>query len=162
MYTVAARIDAHTRAHRSLAGLTGHCATLPARLLVQEVPGFGFPTILGQLAHAVSAEAYWIGVLEGRLPTSTDEPALADATALEALRADVAAATRAYLERTSDASLNAPQELRVWPDTPRRLVPARVVMRTVTHLYDHKGQVAAQCRTLGHPIPPGLDFPLSG
>lgn len=161
MYTSAALLDMHARGHRSLAGLIAHGATLGLPLLRREVPGFGIPTILLQLTHALSAEGYWIGVLQGRLPADTDEPDLADLAALEALRATTVSGTRAYLERTSDADLNAPRDVRVWPSTPRTLVPARVVVRTITHLFDHKGQVAAMCRTLGHPIPRGLDFPLT-
>jgi uncharacterized damage-inducible protein DinB len=33
-----------------------------------------------------------------------------------------------------------------------------VLLRTITHLYHHIGQVSAMCRLLGKPIP-GSDFP---
>ncbi len=161
MYTSAALLDMHTRAHRSLSGLIAHVATLEAPLHRRELAGFGVPTLLEQLTHVLSAEGYWIGVLEGRLPTGDDEPAVADFTALETLRAATVSGTRAFLARTPDADLNVPRHVRVWPDTPRALTPAHVVMRTITHVFDHKGQVAAMCRTLGHPIPRGLDFPLT-
>jgi uncharacterized damage-inducible protein DinB len=161
VYTPAALLDMHARGHRSLAGLIRHLGTMDAPLLKLDLPGFGFPTIMLQLTHAFLAEAYWIGVLQGRLPHTTDEPDLPDVANLEALRADTAAATRAYLESTVAADLNAPKDVRVWPDTPRTLVPAHIVVRTITHLFDHKGQVAAMCRTLGHPIPQGMDYPLT-
>jgi uncharacterized damage-inducible protein DinB len=161
MYTAAALLDMHARAHGSVRGLMTHLGTLESGLLLRALDGFGFPTLLHQLTHALSAEAYWVGVLEGRLPESTDEPPMDDLVALEALRSATADATAAYLARTSDEALGTPRVLRVWGGAERALMPARVIVRTVTHLYDHKGQVAAMCRQLGHPIPRGLDFPLT-
>lgn len=161
MYTAQALLDMHARGQRSLLGLIAHLRTLDVRLLAHEVAGFAFPTILVQLAHVVSAEAYWLDVLQGRLPTTDQEPPLEDVEALEALRAPIAASTAAYLGRTSDVELNRPRALILWGGVERTLMPAHVIVRVVTHHYDHKGQVAAMCRLLGHPIPRGLDFPLT-
>ncbi|XOV75413.1 MAG: DinB family protein [Phycisphaerales bacterium] len=49
----------------------------------------------------------------------------------------------------------------VWGGAQRPLVPAQVILRTQTHIYHHMGQVTAMCRLLGHPTPPGMDFPLT-
>jgi len=57
--------------------------------------------------------------------------------------------------------LNAQHELTTWGDKQVQLVPARVILRTQTHLFQHQGQVAAMSRLLGRPIPPGLDFPMT-
>lgn len=161
MYTAAALLDVHARGQRSLDGLIAHLRTLDVGLLSRAMDGFAFPTVLVQLAHVVTAEAYWLGVLEGNLPATDQEPPLADVEALVTLRAPVAASTAAYLTRTPDAELNAPRTFLVWGDVERTLTPAHVVLRVVTHLYDHKGQVAAMCRLQGHPLPRGLDFPLT-
>ncbi len=40
------------------------------------------------------------------------------------------------------------------------IFPAHVILRTQTHLFHHMGQITAMCRLLGHPIPPGIDFPV--
>ena len=47
-----------------------------------------------------------------------------------------------------------------WGDRKMRLAPARVIVRTQTHVFQHQGQIAAMCRILGRPIPSGLDFPV--
>jgi hypothetical protein len=46
-----------------------------------------------------------------------------------------------------------------WGNKERVLTPALVILRIVTHLYQHQGPVVAMCRLLGKPCP-GLDFPL--
>jgi uncharacterized damage-inducible protein DinB len=160
MYTPSALLDMHTRSQRSLRGLITHCGALSAEELARELPGFGYPAVRVQLAHLIGGQEYWIGVLQGRYEVSEDEPLFANISEIEAYRQRVALVTAAYLESASEAELNTPRKMMTWPKTERELMPAHVVVRTLVHIYDHKGQVAAMCRTMGKPIPAGLDFPL--
>jgi len=161
MFTPQALLDLHAGAHASLRGLLDHCATLEAAELGQGFPGFGYPSISTQFAHVIGAEAYWVGVLQGRCEVDEEDPVFTEIPALEAYRAQVGAATRAYLEGTTVEELNTARPMMTWPRTERLLVPARILLRVTTHVYDHKGQIAALCRLLGKPIPSGLDFPLA-
>jgi len=77
------------------------------------------------------------------------------------IRKTVCEATRAYLRDTTDSDLNAQRMMTTWGGHEKALTPAHIVLRTQTHLFQHMGQIAAMCRLLGHPIPPGLDFPLT-
>jgi len=56
--------------------------------------------------------------------------------------------------------LNTRRKMATWGGKELELVPAHVILRTQTHIFQHQGQVAAMCRLLGRPIPTGLDFPL--
>jgi uncharacterized damage-inducible protein DinB len=47
-----------------------------------------------------------------------------------------------------------------WGDRTRELTPAHVFMRTLTHIYQHQGQIVAMCRLLGKPVG-GLDYPIA-
>jgi len=60
----------------------------------------------------------------------------------------------------TEAELNTPREMTTWGDERVLLVPAHVVLRTQTHVFQHAGQVAAMARLLGRPVPAGLDLPL--
>lgn len=47
------------------------------------------------------------------------------------------------------------------PGQTRRLRPADVIMRVVTHIFNHQGQVLAMCRTIGKPnTKDDLDYPV--
>jgi len=153
-------LDLHRRAHGCLALLLGHCRELPPADIDRELTGFGYPTVRLQFHHAIGAEKYWIGVLEGRLDAEEDAPRYPTIASLEAYRGEVFAATEAYLRGASPAELNTARQVRTWGGRTRRVVPAQVVVRTVTHLFHHQGQLAAMCRLLGRPCPPGLDYPL--
>lgn len=161
MFTPQAMLDLHAGAHASLCGLLEHCATLDAEELCREFTGFGYPSVSTQFAHVIGAEAYWVGVLQGSCEVDEDDPVFTETGALEVYRAQAAATTRAYLEGATAEELNTARPMMTWPRTERLLVPARVILRVVTHAYDHKGQIAALCRLLGKPIPSGLDFPLA-
>ena len=160
MFTVAGMLDLHERTHRSLRKLLDHCAELPAEDLERALEGFGEGTILMQLQHTIGAERYWIGVLQGEMLVDEDEADRASIDALRAFRERVAKDTVDCLEAASDEELNAAREMTTWGDQQVTLVPAHVVIRTQTHVFQHQGKVAAMCRLLGHPVPPGLDFPL--
>lgn len=160
MYTVAAIQDVHGRTHQSLLKLLDHCAGFSDDELGRAFDGFGYPTLLEQLRHVIGAEQYWVGVLRGEMLTDEDEADRASVDALRAFRERVARKTEAYLEATTDEELSAAREMTTWGDKQVVLVPARVLLRTQTHAFQHQGQVAAMCRLLGRPIPSGLDFPL--
>jgi hypothetical protein len=49
--------------------------------------------------------------------------------------------TRSFLERPTEAELNAPREMISDPGQTRLLRPADVIMRVVTHIFSHQGQV---------------------
>jgi len=161
MYTTGALIDLHERTHRSLRALLDHCAAFDPDDLHRELDGFGYPTLALQLQHAIGAEAYWIGVLRGLMLVDEDESDRASIGALHRFRERVAADTLAYLQAVSDDDVTTPRRMVTWGGKERELVPAHVVLRTQTHVFQHQGQVAAMCRLLGRPVPAGLDFPLT-
>jgi uncharacterized damage-inducible protein DinB len=81
--------------------------------------------------------------------------------AIEAFRQQTASATRSYLDRSSGAELNSPREMISDPDHTRLFRPADVIMRVVTHIFNHQGQVLAMCRTIGKPNHThDLDYPM--
>jgi len=161
MYTRAGLADLHERTHRSLGKLLDHCDGLTAEELNRKLEGFGYPSAAEQLQHVIGAERYWVGVLRGLMLTDEDAADRASVEALRAFHERVTNETAAYLDAASDAELNTRREMTTWGDKQVELVPARVLLRTQTHVFQHQGQVAAMCRLLGRPIPPGLDFPLA-
>ncbi|MCA9784160.1 MAG: DinB family protein [Candidatus Delongbacteria bacterium] len=160
MYTSAALIDLHTRAHWSLQALYAHCSRFSQEELAREFAGFGVSSLREQFQHCISAEEYWVGVIHGRMDVNGEEPPLASIPELDAYRQQVAGRTLDYLNRASEQELNTPRTLLCWPNQERSLVPARIIGRLVTHLYQHQGQCTALCRLLGQPVN-GLDFPLA-
>jgi uncharacterized damage-inducible protein DinB len=160
MFTVAALLDIHTRTHHSLHKLLDHCAGFSADELAREIAGFGYPTIRLQLHHVIGAEEYWVGVLRGLMLTDERPEDFASIEALRVYRERVAAKTAAWLRDASDSELNTRRRMITWGGHERELVPAHIILRTQTHIFQHQGQVAAMCRLLGRSIPPGLDFPL--
>lgn len=159
MHTPSALLDVHARAQRNFAGLIAHCSTLAPGDWDRPLDGFGYETIRLQLHHAIGAQRYWLGVLEGRMDLDGDEADFPTVEAMEAFRARTASAVDAYLARVPEEDLYARRECTVYGGKQRMLVPAHVLLRTITHLYHHIGQVAAMCRLVGKPIP-GFDFPL--
>ena len=157
MYTSDALLDICERTHRSLAGLMAHCRAFTSEELNRELPGFGYPSIRLQLVHVTGAEHYWMEVIAGRLDVDDRDERLPTIAALEAWRAEVAARTVAYLRTATPAELNTPRRMTTWGPREQILAPARVILRTQTHVYQHQGQVTAQCRLLGRPVS-GLDF----
>ena len=88
-------------------------------------------------------------------------PELPDAAALEAFRQQTAFVTRSYLERVSEVELNSRRQMISDPGQTRVLRPADVIMRVVTHIFNHQGQVLAMCRTMGKPNDTDdLDYPV--
>ena len=162
MYSPEMMRDIHARAHESFRRLIVLCCgDLTDEELRRPLEGFGFPTILGQLEHTIGAEAYWQTVVTRGYTEEATLPELQDLAAMEAFRQQTAAATRSYLDGASDAELNAPRQMISDPGETRLLRPADVIMRIVTHIFNHQGQVLAMCRTLGKPnVTHDLDYPL--
>lgn len=161
MYTSAALLDIQQRSHRSFEGMLRHCAELTEEELNREIEGFGVHTVRYQIHHTLGAQRYWISVLQGGIDVREDHDDFLRISDLEALRKHVLETTEQYLRNTSDEQLNTPATFMTWGDVERELVPANVVMRTVTHLFNHQGQILAMCRHLGKPAPRGLDYPLT-
>jgi uncharacterized damage-inducible protein DinB len=161
MYNPEILLDIHTRAHESLRRMIVFCGSLTDDELRRPLTGFGFPTILGQLEHTIGAEVYWQTVVTRGYTEETTLPDLRDVAAIEAFRQQTASATRSYLDRASKAELNSPREMISDPGQTRRLRPADVIMRVVTHIFNHQGQILAMCRTLGKPNEKhDLDYPM--
>jgi uncharacterized damage-inducible protein DinB len=160
MHTSAALLDVHERAHRNLESLLVQCGALTSEEIDRELPGFGYPSVRLQLHHAIGAQKYWVGVLEGRIDADDDSPDYPSVDSLETYRRQVFAATEAYLRAASTEELNTARPMMTWGGRERVLVPAQVILRTQMHLYHHQGQVVAMCRLLGKPCE-GLDYPIT-
>jgi len=151
MYDGDSLLDIHGRAHESLRRLIAFCGTLTSEELNQPLSGFGFPTVLRQLEHTIGAEVYWQTVVIQGYSEEVAMPALPDLAAIEAFREQTAARTRAYLDDATGAELNTPRLMISDPGQTRRLRPADVILRVVTHIFNHQGQVLAMCRRIGKP-----------
>jgi uncharacterized damage-inducible protein DinB len=159
MYTSEAMLDFHERAHRSLQKLMGHCRQLSPEELDRELPGFGYPSARLQLHHTIGAEEYWVGVLKGHFEVRDDDADYPTIESLEGYRQRVYSATEEYLQSASTDELNTPGRMITWGNKERVLIPAHVLLRTQTHIFQHQGQIQAMCRLMGKPAS-GLDFPL--
>ena len=88
-------------------------------------------------------------------------PDLSHLAAIEAFRQHTAATTRGYLDRATAVELNTPRAMISDPGETRVLRPADVILRVVTHVFNHQGQILAMCRTLGKPNETiDLDYPV--
>ncbi|MBU1699714.1 MAG: DinB family protein [Candidatus Eisenbacteria bacterium] len=160
MYTPAALLDLHERAHHSLEKLLAHCRQLSAAERDGEMDGFGYPSVRAQIHHIIGAEEYWIGVLQGRLEVDENDSDYPTIEKLELYRKKVFSATQKYLRAASTEELNTAREMMTWGNNERMLTPAHVVIRPLTHIYSHQGQILAMCRLMGKPAS-GMDFPIS-
>ena len=161
MFASSGLLDIHQCSHLSLQKLVDHCAGFSQEELSREIDGFGYSSIRHQLHHVIGAEHYWLGVLQGEMLVDEDPADMADIDALRAYRERVVAKTVAYLQTADGTELNTRRKVTAWGPREIEIVPAHVILRTQTHIFQHQGQVAAMCRLLGRPIPPGLDFPLT-
>ena len=159
MFTSDDLLELHRRTQTSVQKAIDHCEGFAPEALHVEHAGFGYPTVLRQLHHVAGAERYWVGVILGRMQVDDDGDLFPTAESLQQLRLDVFRVTNEYLRGASEGELNTPRTMRTDPGDDRILMPARVILRTTTHLHHHIGQVAAMCRLLGHPIP-GFNFPI--
>jgi uncharacterized damage-inducible protein DinB len=158
MYTPESLLDIHERAHSGLIKVMEHCRHFSHDDLSRELEGFGYPTIVLQLEHLIGAEEYWIAVLGGNWNTEGSAPKEMTLPLLEEYRHRVAMNTVEFLRDWTTVMLSTPGEFGVWPEGElRRMLPAAVFMRTMTHQYQHRGQILAMCRLLGQPAP-ATDF----
>lgn len=154
----------HARTHAGLTRYLGHCRALTDNQFTQELDGFGIPSLQQQFNHVIGAENYWITVIrveyrhEDYVPSSEREHPTIDS--LVAWQEEVASRTRELIGRANDEWLTTPAPFMAWPGEERMLQPQHVLMRVITHNFQHRGQIAAMCRLQGHPVPQGLDFPL--
>jgi uncharacterized damage-inducible protein DinB len=162
MYNAETLLDIHARAHESLRRLIVYCGCLTDDELRRPISGFGFPTVFGQLEHTIGAEVYWQTVVTSGYTEEVTLPNLPDVGSVEAFRDQTASATRSYLEGASEAELNSPRQMISDPGQTRLLRPADVIMRIVTHVFNHQGQILAMCRTIGKPNDThDLDYPVN-
>jgi len=159
MYSAEALLDLHERGQRSLRKLLGHCEALAEEELNRELAGFSYPTVRLQFHHEIGAEEYWIGVLRGKLDADDDDAAYPTIASLEKYRTKVCAATQAYLRAASPEELSTVRAMVTWGGNEQRLMPARVIARTLTHLYQHQGEIMTMCRLLGKRAE-RMDFPI--
>ena len=162
MYNATTLLDIHTRAHESFRRLIVFCGELTPDELRRPLNGFGFSTVLRQLEHTIGAEVYWQTVVTRGYTEEATLPDLPDIAAIEAFRRRTAAVTRSYLDGANEAELNTSRQMISDPGQTRVLRPADVILRIVTHIYNHQGQVLAMCRTLGKPNDDTheVDYPL--
>ena len=160
MHTSEVLLDLHERAHRNFTALLAHCRELGREGIDRELTGFGYPTVRLQLHHAIGAQKYWVGVLQGRVDADEDAPDYPTIESLQAYRTGVFQATEAYLRAASAEELNTARPMMTWGNREQMLIPAHVIVRTVTHLYHHQGQITAMCRLLGRPLH-GVDYPIT-
>jgi uncharacterized damage-inducible protein DinB len=161
MYNAETLLDIHARAHESLRRLIVLCGTLTDDELRRPLTGFGFPTVFRQLEHTIGAEVYWQTVVTRGYTEEATLPDLPDVAAMESFRQHTASVTRSYLDGASEAELNSERQMISDPGQTRRLRPADVIMRVVTHIFNHQGQVLAMCRTMGKPNNKyDLDYPV--
>lgn len=161
MYEPQALLEMHRRTHRGTALLLEHCAPFSTDEFTREFPGFGVPSLLEQWRHIIGAEDYWQNVLQGEWNPPDITGQCSTFAELEARRKAVAQGTADYLSGQTAEALGAAREFATWPEGNRReLIPACVIMRIITHAFQHRGQVVAMCRLLGRPCP-ASDFPLT-
>lgn len=161
MYDAETLLDIHARAHESLRRLIAFCGELTDDELRRPLDGFGFPTILLQLEHTIGAEVYWQTVVIRGYTEEAVLPDVPDLAAIEAFRQQTASVTRSYLERATEAEVHSRREMISDPGQTRALRPADVILRVVTHIFNHQGQVLAMCRAMGRPNERhDLDYPV--
>jgi uncharacterized damage-inducible protein DinB len=142
----------HGWTHASLDLVLDHLSTIPTSDYVKEVPHFGFCTLRDQLIHIFNCEGLWIHLLQG-LPHVDRKPEhyplVADARILQK---EITEQTHAYLLNLTHQQLNSDTELHFSDGDSTVRTPALILHHVLTHAFHHKGQIAAMCRALGHPL----------
>ncbi|MEZ5338218.1 MAG: DinB family protein [bacterium] len=173
MYTPEALLDIMERVQHGNQNILEHCRQFTDEQFNRVLPGFGFPTLAGQLFHMINAEQYWLMVLTGRFADgeSFTEQDKFDWTIanfrsvdpLEDYRRRVYAVTVDYIRGMTPEELLRPREVFCDPGVKEVQIPAHVLMRVATHYFHHRGVIAAMCRMLEQPVPEAyafLDYPL--
>ncbi|MCC7478579.1 DinB family protein [bacterium] len=160
MFTKEGLLRLHGWAHDCLDKLYAHCGSFSSEELNQELEGFGFRTLLQQFAHLCEAESFWNFRLRNPSCPQNEEPPEWDLTRFSSLaeiqaeRARQRQQTVDYINSKSDEELNQEYDM-TWPDHnfSERQTAAFTLLRPITHIFHHKGQIVAMCRLLGHPAP---------
>jgi uncharacterized damage-inducible protein DinB len=142
----------HGWTHASLNLVLDHLSTMPANDYSTELPGFGFRTLREQVIHIFNCEGFWVHTLQGlRYANRTPEecPAVADG---RLLKTELSQSNIAYLSTLTNQQLNADAELHFSDGDVAVRTPALILHHVLTHAFHHKGQIAAMCRALGHPM----------
>jgi uncharacterized damage-inducible protein DinB len=159
MYTNEALIDLHERSHKSLKKMLEHCSKLSTEELNREIPGFGYPSVRLQIHHEIGAQEYWIGVINGEITFDDNDSVFPTIETLETYRNKIYQTTEEYLRSASTEELNTERLMKTWDNNEHMMIPARIFIRTMTHIYYHNGQIYAMCKQMGKPAP-GTDFPI--
>jgi uncharacterized damage-inducible protein DinB len=143
----------HAWTHERLDTVFEHVRVLTASQFIQQTPGFGQPSVRDQLVHILAAESGWIRRLQKLTSENWGLISFADLPALLAAKRHVASATQTYLQTLDEVQLNKTLETipEDWIGPPRS--PGFILLHIYTHAFHHKGQIAAMCRILGHPLP---------
>jgi len=152
MFTLDGIRKFHAWTHQSLTLLFDHLDILPAAAYVQEIPGFGYPSIHAQVIHLLGCEPRWISRLEGH-PVLWDPTPWQTLTDARALQGESRARTIDYLAGLTEQRLNTPAEIQFSDTDILVRTPAHILHHVFTHAFHHKGQIVAMCRILGHPAP---------
>jgi uncharacterized damage-inducible protein DinB len=164
MFTPDCLLKLHEWSSATLDLLLAHCASLPLETRHTKVPGFGWPTIHGQLMHIAETEAWWVAMAQHLpfedWPKDSDWWDFAECERSEDLAnryAEVREATRAFITSLTPEQLQQPRLLQLGGDHGTHISPALMLSHIITHSFHHKGQIVAMSRTLGYP-PPETDM----
>lgn len=160
MYNSEGLLEFCRRVHQQFARLLEHCRCLTDDEFNQVIEGFGYPTVKLQLHHVIGAQKYWIGVLQGRMDVDDDPDHQFTLDDIAEYHQSVLTTTERYLSSASIKELTTARPMLTWGDIEKSLIPAHVVIRTLTHKYHHLGQVVAMCRLMKKPVEAGLDYPI--
>jgi uncharacterized damage-inducible protein DinB len=153
VFTLSGIRKLHSWTHGSLTLALDHLSTIAEGDYARKLPGFGFPTLRGQIIHIFNCEAFWIHTLQGVRLEDQDPADWPDVSDARVLQRRVSAKTLAYLSGLTDEQLNANAELH-FPDGDTAVrTPALILHHIFTHAFHHKGQIVSMCRALGHPAP---------
>jgi uncharacterized damage-inducible protein DinB len=153
MFTKQAVTTLHSEMHRRLDDLLNHAEQLQPGAFLENIPGFGRPSLRDQLVHIVATERYWVSAVQGLSMPHWDYKQFKDVESVRAAKREALLATTTYLNNISETDLNT--TLRSQPPDwmgPLRS-PAFILCHVITHTFHHKGQVVAMFRLAGHPAP---------
>jgi uncharacterized damage-inducible protein DinB len=157
-------LEIHERTHRNLKNYLAFSRKLDQEAIDRKMAEVRCGSIRLQFHHLIGAERYWIGVLEGLLNVEEEAHLHPSIESLQSYRQSTYAATREYLRRASEQELGRPRQMFVDPGVQEVYVPGQVVMRTITHIYHHQGQIAWMLRLLRNPHPESIedfDYPIT-
>ena len=102
MFTLPGIRKLHSWTHSSLTLVLDHLSTISEEDYGKKLPGFGFPTLRGQIIHIFNCEGFWVQILQGvhyKDRDPADWPGVSDARVLQR---KVSADTLTYLSGLTD------------------------------------------------------------